>query len=172
MTFRSMFGTGRYDPDKLARLLVGQRRLVQWRFYAGMIPGGLTDRRDAERATQLNFFAALRRNYPDGKLCLGRMQVVNGSGHIREKGIDVRIALDLLRLAVEDRYDTAILLSCDEDLQPAVDLVQQQWHKTVELAIPEDAKAFHMRWISHAIQYITPDMFRQVRTDVPTSING
>ena len=37
----------------------------------------------------------------------------------REKGIDVRIALDLVSLAVERAYDVAIVLSQDQDLSEA-----------------------------------------------------
>ena len=38
----------------------------------------------------------------------------------REKGIDVRIALDMVRLAREAAYDVAILFSSDQDLSEAV----------------------------------------------------
>lgn len=38
----------------------------------------------------------------------------------REKGIDVRIALDMVRLAREDAYDVAVLFSSDQDLSEAI----------------------------------------------------
>ena len=41
-----------------------------------------------------------------------------------EKGIDVAIALDIARLAMEGAYDVAILCSGDTDLIPAVEQVQ------------------------------------------------
>ena len=41
-----------------------------------------------------------------------------------EKQTDVNIAIELLRLAVADRYDKAILISGDTDLLPAVKAVQ------------------------------------------------
>jgi hypothetical protein len=53
----------------------------------------------------------------------------------REKGIDVRIALDVVRHALEKRYDVALILSQDQDLSEAVNDVkmiaqrEQRWIK-------------------------------------------
>lgn len=41
-------------------------------------------------------------------------------GKIREKGTDVKIAVDLVVGAFENKYDTAILVSSDTDLIPAI----------------------------------------------------
>lgn len=51
----------------------------------------------------------------------------------REKGIDVRIALDIIRLAHRKDYDVALVLSQDQDLSEAADEIrvisreQQRW---------------------------------------------
>lgn len=53
----------------------------------------------------------------------------------REKGIDVRIALDVVRLALQDAYDVAVIFSQDQDLSEAVDEVkmiasaQKKWKR-------------------------------------------
>ncbi|MEK7182710.1 MAG: NYN domain-containing protein [Patescibacteria group bacterium] len=49
-----------------------------------------------------------------------RAQKVNGKTIFREKGVDVKIAVDLVALACDKKLDTAILCSSDSDLQPAV----------------------------------------------------
>lgn len=41
----------------------------------------------------------------------------------REKGIDVWLAVDMVRMALTDRFDVAILGTGDSDLQPAVEAV-------------------------------------------------
>lgn len=41
-----------------------------------------------------------------------------------EKGVDVRIAVEMIRFARENKYDTAYLLSSDTDLVPAVEEVR------------------------------------------------
>ena len=43
----------------------------------------------------------------------------------QEKGIDVRLALDIVRLARESAYDVAVVLSQDQDLSEVADEVRQ-----------------------------------------------
>jgi uncharacterized LabA/DUF88 family protein len=42
-----------------------------------------------------------------------------------EKGIDVRIAIDLIRLALDTEYDVAVIFSQDQDLSEAVDEIRK-----------------------------------------------
>ncbi|MBI3572940.1 MAG: NYN domain-containing protein [Candidatus Kerfeldbacteria bacterium] len=51
---------------------------------------------------------------------------------LREKGIDVKLATDLIIGAVDDRYDTALVISSDADLFPAMDWVRNRKHKRIE----------------------------------------
>ena len=51
---------------------------------------------------------------------------------LREKGIDVKLATDLITAAIDDRYDTAIVVSSDADLIPAIDWVRLRQKKKVE----------------------------------------
>ncbi|GAB3909304.1 NYN domain-containing protein [Microbispora bryophytorum] len=41
----------------------------------------------------------------------------------QEKGIDVALAVDFVRLAIEKEYDVGILMSTDTDLKPALEVV-------------------------------------------------
>lgn len=50
----------------------------------------------------------------------------------REKGIDVKIATDLIVGALDNQYDTAIVVSADTDLIPAIDWVRMRKKKKVE----------------------------------------
>lgn len=43
-----------------------------------------------------------------------------------EKGIDTLIAIDLFHFALDNVYDTAILVSGDEDFVPAIDYIQRR----------------------------------------------
>ncbi len=52
-----------------------------------------------------------------------KMAVVAPVG--QEKGIDVRIALDIVRYALDDKYDVALIFSQDQDLSEAVDDVKK-----------------------------------------------
>src|SRR3989344_4882929 len=48
---------------------------------------------------------------------------------IREKGVDVKIAIDIVIDGIEDKYDTAIIVSSDTDLIPAIKYVQSKGKK-------------------------------------------
>lgn len=50
-----------------------------------------------------------------------------------EKGVDVKLAVDMIRLAYEDQYDTAFLVSGDGDLVDAVELVKELGKKVYNL---------------------------------------
>lgn len=50
----------------------------------------------------------------------------------REKGIDVKLATDLIVGALDNKYDTAIVVSSDSDLIPAIDWVRNRTKKKVE----------------------------------------
>lgn len=57
------------------------------------------------------------------------IKLSDGSEHkytvAEEKGIDVRIAIDILKLALDNQYDCAMILSQDQDLSEAVDEVKK-----------------------------------------------
>jgi len=70
-----------------------------------------------------------------------------------EKGIDIRIALDLVRLARNGDYDVAVVFSQDQDLSEAVDEVraismsQARWIKVVS-AYPLGNSSLNKRGIN------------------------
>ena len=51
---------------------------------------------------------------------------------MREKGIDVKLATDLIVGAVDDQYDTAIVVSSDADIVPAIDWIRYRFKKKIE----------------------------------------
>ncbi len=53
-----------------------------------------------------------------------------------EKGIDTAIVTDMIRLAWEDSWDLAVLVSADRDFIPAVEYLGQKGHKVVHAAFP------------------------------------
>lgn len=72
----------------------------------------------------------------------------------QEKGVDVRIALDIVRLAREGSYDVALLFSQDQDLSEVADEVrkisslQKRWIK-VASAFPVSPTATNPRGINN-----------------------
>jgi len=70
-----------------------------------------------------------------------------------EKGIDVRIALDVIRLAHLSRYDTAVIFSQDQDLSEVAEGIrviareQKRWIKVVS-AFPHSPTSRNRRGIN------------------------
>ena len=82
-----------------------------------------------------------------------------------EKGVDVKIAVDMIKLAYEDDYDTAFLVSGDGDLVDAVDLVKELDKKVANLIFYHHKKSsfsYRLRRACDSYFYIN----KQVRTFV------
>jgi len=61
-----------------------------------------------------------------------RGKIMYDDGDIREKGVDVKLSLDLVIGAVDNLYDTAIVISSDTDLIPAIKYVRKAKNKKIE----------------------------------------
>ena len=89
-------------------------------------------------------------------------------GRGREKGIDVRLSLDLVRWANKGLFDVAVVVSEDSDLDPAVQDVyalrdDERWI-AVENALPWRPHA-HPRWLPSARRHrrIDEPLFRVIK---------
>ncbi|MBW2261110.1 MAG: NYN domain-containing protein [Deltaproteobacteria bacterium] len=161
---RDAFGSGKYRQGALCDAVAGpERELVQWRFYAAVLPDGESDRQKARYEAQQGFFKLIR-SRPRGVLCLGRFLVEGEIPHqrLREKGVDVHLAVDLVRLAARDEYDVAIVMSGDEDLVPAIVAVREEHGKRVEIALPAMAQAYHVKKAADGFVDIARETFEKV----------
>ncbi len=150
-----------YDPLKLAQRVCSDRawKLVATRFYTG-VPDA------AVRPTWYHFWnAKLSTMSHHGVWTFQRTLryrnqtiVLPGGGTTttlvgREKGVDVRMALDVVRLALDNQYDVALIFSQDQDLSEAADEVrlisiqQDRWIKRA-CAFPASPTSRNMRGIN------------------------
>lgn len=53
-----------------------------------------------------------------------------------EKGVDTLLATDLIRLAVSNAYDIAVIATLDADMLPAVEFVQSGGKKVIQAGFP------------------------------------
>ena len=93
---------------------------------------------------QQKFFNYLK-NIKRLNLFLGRLEK-RSNKHKTEKGVDVKIAIDILALAYSDKYDIAILVSNDSDFVPAVKEAQLHNRKVYNVSFPA-TKCFHLNRI-------------------------
>lgn len=118
------------DFQKFAQILCAGRQLVRV-YYFNVALKEETDPEEYRR--QRLFFDALGRlEYFD--LILGRLeprertcpQCHRTTPIFVEKGVDIEIATRMLRLAYNNVYDTAILVSGDGDFAPVVEAVKER----------------------------------------------
>ncbi|MCA1607901.1 MAG: NYN domain-containing protein [Acidobacteria bacterium] len=96
------------DYNKLLRILLGDGRLLRAFFYTGV---------DAGAGRQQGFLLWMRRN----GFRVVQKELKTFYDGTRKANLDVEIAVDMLSLA--GRYDTAVLVSGDEDFVYAVNAV-------------------------------------------------
>ena len=79
-----------------------------------------------------------------------------------EKGVDTRIATDMIKLAWVDNYDVAVLLSSDRDFVPVVDFLNTRGIKVVHGAFQHQGSVLTQTcWGNIQV----PDLLPDVRLD-------
>lgn len=133
---------GPIDVEKLSHKLVGKRELVRIYYYnAPPPPQEDPEIRKAQQAfrDRLGYIDYLQRR--DGRLveryfkfkCPDCKTITEYKRHL-QKGVDTRLAVDLVTLAVRKYYDVGILISGDGDFTEAVNFVKEHTHKRIENA--------------------------------------
>lgn len=107
----------------LAEWLARNRTIISKRYYVGVVRAKEDDERgQVLRKNQQRLFNHLCSRAQGFIVKQGYLMENDGVYH--EKGVDVKIAVDLLVGAYEDMYDVAILISSDTDLIPAIQKVK------------------------------------------------
>ncbi|MCG2794781.1 MAG: NYN domain-containing protein [Actinomycetia bacterium] len=99
---------------------------------------------NAPRAQSQQRFFNYIRSVPDTDLILGRLET-RPSGELVEKGVDVKLASDMIRLAYDNEYDRGIVISCDGDFVPAIQFIINELGKLVTVAFVDGQKGYHIK---------------------------
>lgn len=115
-----------FDYAAFANFLAGTKKLVRAQYYIGAVREKADD--PHSRILMANQQKLSTNLWKHGwHIQLGDM--LKNEGIYREKGVDVRIAVDLVAGAYEDQYDHAVLVSSDSDLIPALEKVRSKGKK-------------------------------------------
>lgn len=115
----------KFDYDKFIEFLLGKRELISKRYYVGIVRNfNNSEKSEKLVKSQQKFLSELEKL--DFVIKRGRIVY---DGTIREKGVDVKIATDLIVGATDDIYDTAIIVSSDTDLIPAIKYIKHKGKK-------------------------------------------
>ena len=111
----------KFDFNAFVHHLMGERKCISKRYYTGIMRNFDNSEISQNLVKGQQKFLAKIQN--DG-FVIKRGRIIYDKGKIREKGTDVKIAIDLIIGAIENHYDTAILVSSDTDLIPAIKYVK------------------------------------------------
>jgi len=148
---KSHVGKSEIDFFKFSRLLCGEnRKLVRTYYYNTP----LIQEEDPERyQAQQKFYASIAKT-PYVEVKLGRMER-QGEKFI-ETGIDLNLGIDMLRLAHENVFDTAVLVSGDNGFVPLVDAVKHHGKNVEHAFFP--GKHYHLRSTCDKSTTLTKEM--------------
>lgn len=84
-------------------------------------------------------------------------QLIRHPDHaFHEKGVDVRLAVEMIRFARENRYDIGYLVSSDTDLVPAIEEVQSFGKKVQYVGIAK-GQSFGLTKVSNDVRLLRPE---------------
>jgi uncharacterized LabA/DUF88 family protein len=116
----------KFDYGQFVNFLVKERTCISKRYYVG-IARNLDNTEKSRQIVkgQQKFLSKIER----AGFKIKRGRVMYDKGLIREKGTDVKMAVDMIIGAIEEKYDTAILISSDTDLIPAIKYLRYKGKK-------------------------------------------
>jgi len=92
-------------------------------------------------------------------LVLGQL-IRHSDKSYHEKGVDVRLAIETIRFARENKYDQAYLVSSDTDLVAAIEEIQA-FGKTVQyIGIPK-GQSFGLSQVADDVRLLRPEEIKQ-----------
>ncbi len=158
LKFDSKYSLIDFDFRKFAEWLVQPNELLEIRYYLGAIKR----ERNNPKSEKL---------YSDQQRLIGKLQQQNITitfGQVirhpdkthHEKGVDVRLAVEMIRYARQDKYDIAFLASSDTDLVAAVQEVQSIGKTIQYVGIPK-GQSFGLSKTANDVRLLRPEEIEQ-----------
>ncbi|PIZ48960.1 hypothetical protein COY29_02730 [Candidatus Woesebacteria bacterium CG_4_10_14_0_2_um_filter_39_14] len=111
-----------FNYKEFAKWLAEKRKIVACIYYVGLVRKEAGNPKSEKLASnQQRLFAYLKNQ--SWEIKTGYM--MKHDKDYKEKGVDVKLAVDILDFAYQDKYDTAIIVSSDTDLIPAISRVRE-----------------------------------------------
>ncbi len=141
-----------FDFSNFLQYLTAKNKLVRTYYYTAPL-----DKKKDEKtyAKQQKFFESLKK-LPDFELVLCRMQKIKVDGETiyQVKEDDIHLAVDMVKLAYNNAYDVAILISTDGDFVPAIEAVKEKGKKIENIGF-EHKFSWHLKQKSDRFRQLT-----------------
>ena len=142
-----------FDYQRMSRWLVAPGELAGGRYYIGAVKQDGSDKAKRLYADQQRLFRKLQ---GQGIEVVPGHFIRHPDRTFHEKGVDVRLAVEMIRLAREDRYDQAYLLSSDTDLVPAVEEVRSLGKRVQYVGIPK-GQSYGLSKVANDVRLLRPE---------------
>lgn len=147
-----------FDFTGFAKWLVGNDNLIEVHYYIGAVKRQLNNQKSEKMyADQQRLLRALQRQ--NIIISLGQLIRHPDKTH-HEKGVDVRLAVEMIRFARENKYDIAYLVSSDTDLVAAVEEVQSIGKTVQYVGIPK-GQSYGLSSVADDVRLLRPEEIEQ-----------
>lgn len=116
-----------FDFSGFVDFLLAGDKLFEAKYYVGAVKTGRSAKSKKMHANQRRLLAYLKKHKV--KYYLGFL--LKSDGVYKEKGVDVKMAVDILWGACKNEYDKVFLVSSDSDLIPAVEAAEEEGKQVV-----------------------------------------
>jgi hypothetical protein len=150
VTFEGMHVYGSYDPGK-----PNDKKFKNWfSNWLDKLPGPHIVLLERQRKRNHATCPACHSEVPNCPACQADLRGTE------EKGIDTRIATDLISLAWSNGYDVAIIVSADRDFVPVANFLQSKGIKVIHAAFPPSGSQLSQKCWAH---FSVPKIMEQFR---------
>ena len=147
-----------FDFRMFSKWLVQPNQPIEIRYYLGVVSRRKNDNKSEELyANQQRLFRKLQKQ--NIIIVLGQL-IRHPDKTYHEKGVDVRLAVEMIRFARENKYDIAYLVSSDTDLVAAVEEVQAIGKIVQYVGIPK-GQSFGLSSVAKDVRLLRPEEIKQ-----------
>ncbi|OGZ36719.1 MAG: hypothetical protein A3I88_01425 [Candidatus Portnoybacteria bacterium RIFCSPLOWO2_12_FULL_39_9] len=147
-----------FNFRKFAEWLVEPNELIKIHYYVGAIKRQSNNEKSEKMyADQQKLIGKLQQQ----KIFITLGQLIRHPDKTyHEKGVDVRLAVEMIRFAREDKYDQAYLVSSDTDLVAAIEEVQALGKTVQYVGIPK-GQSFGLSKAADDVRLLRPEEIKQ-----------
>lgn len=143
---------------EFAEWLVAPNELVEIRYYVGAVKRQSNNEKSEKMyANQQKLIGRLQQQRIF--ITLGQL-IQHPDKTYHEKGVDVRLAVEMIRFARQDKYDQAHLVSSDTDLVAAVEEVRA-FGKTVQYIGISKGQSYGLSTVADDVKLLRPEEIKQ-----------